>query len=177
MASGVSGGRLFESPGQPQDLVHHRREIRSMGVNTELGMERFLVGQGDVGSGRQHSTFGGSRAQEPPARGLLPLPADLGRTHELNFGEVSDPLARNIPPRSSGRGRIEDHDHSRFGEQLGGEREGPVDEGFLSLARPVAPDDRAPGSAEIENLDGYRGRRENVSDSSSERRLPAAGSA
>src|SRR5215831_19142453 len=99
-----------------------------MGVETEIGMPRFLVVDDDVRSRHEAFPLTGSCPAQSPARRSLALFANLARADELNLCEVRDPLARGFSPGPPWGGRIEDHVHAAVGQDLGGQGQRAVDE-------------------------------------------------
>src|SRR4029450_8197224 len=99
-----------------------------------------------------------------PAGGPLARRADLRGTDELDLREVGDPLAPQLSPGAPRRGRVEDHGHAGFGQKLGGERQSPMDDLFLSLGGPLASRNGAAGESQVQDRRGYGLGREKLRD-------------
>src|SRR6266542_6286330 len=107
---------------EEQDLLDRAPEIVHVRVENQLGPERFLVLDGDVGRCREVGR-GGALAllgAQVPAGDALALDTDLRRAHELDLGEARDQLARGLAPGAAGRGGVEDDGDAGPGQELRG---------------------------------------------------------
>ena len=148
-------------------------------MQDQLRAQRLLVVQRRYPARR--SLCGGSRC----ATSLLPRPQRVARSRsmqisygqtELHLSEVSDEIARQLPPRPARRRRIHDDGDPRVGEELGRVRERPVDD----LARrvrlgPVVEKCRA-NFGEVEDPHGYGARGQRFRGAQASVVLPLPGS-